>query len=164
MRKILLILALCALALSGCKKQAGGDILESSGQLASPGKTIAGYEGRVLAGEKSPFLDFRKGDYDKALASGKTVVLDFYANWCPICRAEEPELYGGFESLESDKIVGFRVNFNDSDTDSDEKELARQFGITYQHTKVIVRDDEVILKSSDSWTREDFAREIGRVL
>ncbi len=136
-----------------------------TGQVSSEeGKMVEGFSGKVLAGTTSPYVIFNKADYDKAQASGKIVFLDFYANWCPICRAEAPELKAGFDNLTSDKVVGFRVNFNDSDTDNDEKALAKQFDVPYQHTKVILKDGKVALKSGDSWDKEMFAKEFGKLL
>ena len=64
----------------------------TSKQNEDEGKMVAGYSGKVLAGTTSPYLDFKKADYDKALADNKIIVLDFYANWCPICREEAPNL------------------------------------------------------------------------
>jgi hypothetical protein len=40
-----------------------------------------------------------------------------------------------------------RVNYNDPDTDATEKELAKKYGITYQHTFVqIDSTDQVVTK------------------
>lgn len=119
---------------------------------------------KVLAGESAPFLEFNKADYEKALADNKIILLDFYANWCPICRGEAPILIEGFNSLSSDKIIGFRVNFKDSDTDKDEEKLAKDFNIPYQHTKVILKNGKEILRSTDSWTKEIFDAEIAKAL
>lgn len=124
----------------------------------------SGYRGKILAGKNSPYLEFTKSAYDKALADGKIVLLDFYANWCPICRAEAPDLKAGFDALTSDKIVGFRVNYNDSDTDPDEKTLAKQFSITYQHQKRIIKNGKVVLQSADSWDKERVVREINQLI
>ena len=134
---------------------------QTQSENSPEGKMVAGYSGKVLAGTTSPYFVFTKADYDKALSSGKVVFLDFYANWCPICREETPDLKAGFDNLNSDKVVGFRVNYNDSDTDEDEKALAKQFAITYQHTKVILKDGKQVLKSQDSWDKEMFDKEIG---
>lgn len=123
-------------------------------------KQMTNQTGKILAGSKSPYYEFSKADYQAALQSGKIVFLDFYANWCPICRAEAPELKAGFDALMTDKAVGFRVNYNDSDTDADEKALAKEFGITYQHQKRIIKNGKVVLQSSDSWDKERFLREI----
>ena len=103
-------------------------------------------------------------DYEKALKSGKVVFLDFYANWCPICRGEGPELHAGFNALNTDKLVGFRVNYNDTDTDANEKKLAQQLQIPYQHYKVIIKDGKAVYQNGDTWDREMFVQEIGKFL
>lgn len=126
------------------------------------GKKVEGYSGSILAGTSSPLLDFNKSDYDKALGSNKLIVLYFYANWCPICKEEVPHLYEAFNELKSDQIIGFRVNYNDSDTDKDEVELARQFGVAYQHTKVFIRNRQQILKAPDTWDKSRYLSEIGK--
>lgn len=124
------------------------------------------YTGNRLAGTTAPYLEFNQADYDVALAANKIIVLDFYANWCPICRAEEPALFAGFNSLTSDhdRVVGFRVNYNDDDTDAAEEALAEQFGVTYQHTKVILKNGESILTTQNTWTAEQLRAEVEAAL
>lgn len=119
------------------------------------------YSGTVLAGSVAPLLDFNQSDYEKATASGKLVVLYFYANWCPVCQRETSEaLYPAFNALSNPAVVGFRVNFSDNQTDDNERALAREFGVAYQHTKVFVRNGERILKSPEEWNTERYASEI----
>jgi len=130
----------------------------------SLGNKEASFSGQVLAGNSSPLLDFNQADYEKTLSSNKLIVLYFYANWCPICREEVPKLYAAFNELTSDRVIGFRVNYNDSDTDSDEKNLAREFGIAYQHSKVFLRNSQRILKSPESWDKDRYTREINSAL
>ena len=127
-------------------------------------QTVSGYTGKVLAGKSAPFLEFNSTDYNKALTEDKIIFLDFYANWCPICRAEESILHTGFNSLTTDQVIGFRVNYNDSDTDSDEKALAKQFNITYQHTKVILKTGKEFSKSLEGWDQQKFNQEINKAL
>lgn len=112
--------------------------------------------GEVLAGSTTPLLDFRSEDYQKALAEGRTILLYFYANWCPICTAELPHLYAGFDAVNLPNVVGFRVNYNDNETDDAEEQLARQFGIAYQHTKVIVKDGQQTLKDGSTWETDRY--------
>lgn len=128
------------------------------------GQMKEGYSGKVLAGKASPYVEFSKADYEKAFSSGKVIFLDFYANWCPICRAEAPELKAGFDGLMTDKVVGFRVNFNDSETDDDEKALAQKFNIPYQHTKVILKNGKEVMRASDQWDKNMFITEINKVI
>ena len=127
------------------------------------GKTTE-YSGKLIAGKTAPFLEFKQEDYDKAVKEEKIVFLDFYANWCPICRAEKSEIESGFNSLTTDKVVGFRVNFNDSNTDAQEKELAKKFEVPYQHTKVILKNGKVILKSVDQWEKNTIVAEINKAV
>lgn len=124
-------------------------------------QTVEGYSGTVLAGSSSPLLDFKKADYDKVSASDKLVVLYFYANWCPICKEEVPKLEGAFNELQTDKVVGFRLNFNDNETDNYEKKLAEEFGVGYQHIKVFVKNGQRVLKSPESWDKDRYLKEIG---
>lgn len=126
--------------------------------------TVEGYAGNLLAGKNSPYLEFQKNDYEKALQSGKIVFLNFYANWCPICRAETPAVQSAFNTLTTDQMVGFQVNFNDSDTDEDEKALAKEFGVTYQHTKVILKNGKQILKVTEQWDESQFLEALNNAL
>jgi thioredoxin 1 len=123
------------------------------------------FSGTVLAGSQAPLIDFNQSDYQAALASDKLVVLYFYATWCPICRNEVSNgLYPAFNELNSDKVVGFRVNYNDSDTDGNEKDLAKQFNVTYQHTKVFLLNGQRVLKSPATWNKQKYWDEINDAL
>lgn len=122
---------------------------------------MSGYEGEILAGSSAPLLDFKKADYDEALNSSKLVALYFYANWCPTCKAEiKDALLPGFNELSTDNVIGFRVNYNDNDTDEYEKALAQEFGVAYQHTKVFVKNGERVLKSPETWDKDRYLSEI----
>lgn len=159
-RYIFLLLFVCVF-LAGCEKPAGQIPPASDSKQTQETTKADGYAGGLLAGKSSPYLIFNKADYDKAIVEGKIVFLDFYANWCPICRAEAPEIKAGFDGLNRSDVVGFRVNYNDPDTDDDEKALAAQFSIPYQHTKVILKNGKEVYRSSDQWTADDFSKTLG---
>jgi len=118
------------------------------------------YHGQVIAGNLSPYLDFNQTDYEAAIASDKLVVLYFYADWCPICRFEIPKLKDAFDELNTDQVIGFQVNYNDKYTEDSETELAREFGVAYQHTKVFLKNGERVLKSPESWSKKRYLNEI----
>lgn len=137
----------------------------TSMEKKADGAMMAKYTGTVLAGKSAPLLDFTKADYDAAVKSDKLVVLYFYANWCPICKNETANaLYPAFNELTTDKVVGIRVNYKDSDTDKDEENLARQYGIPYQHTKVFVKNGKQLLKAPDGWDKARYLSEINKAL
>jgi len=97
---------------------------------AEPGKTADdGVQQDVIYGH------FTQAKYENAVAEGKPIILFFYANWCPYCKTQDPINEKFFATLGKPLKV-FRVNFNDTDTDADEKKLASELGISYQHTFV----------------------------
>ncbi|MEK7584605.1 MAG: thioredoxin family protein [Patescibacteria group bacterium] len=130
-------------------------------------KEISGstsFRGTVLAGSAAPLLDFDQEDYEAALAANKNIVLYFYATWCPICVAEFPKMQLAFNQLDDNSVVGFRVNYNDNQTDAYETGLAREFGVAYQHTKVFIKNGQRILKAPDSWDTDRYVSEIAEKL
>jgi thiol-disulfide isomerase/thioredoxin len=141
------------------------DTKDGDGSITEDGESMTiSYSGEVLAGDKAKFINFVKSDYDQAFKTDKLIVLYFYANWCPICKAELPKLYDAFNELNTDQVVGFRVSFNDNETDSDEKNLAREFGVAYQHTKVFLKNGQRIGKWPDSWNKDRYLEEINNAL
>lgn len=120
--------------------------------------------GNLLAGmlEASPLLDFNQNDYEKAIASDKLIILYFYANWCPICKAEFPKMQEVFNTQQTNLVIGFRVNYNDNQTDENEKMLAREYGVSYQHTKVLIKNGEIVLKSPENWDETRYAELISQ--
>jgi thiol-disulfide isomerase/thioredoxin len=62
-------------------------------------------------------------------------VLFFYASWCSTCRPADKSFIDNEANIPEDVVV-IRVNYNDPDTDQEEKDLAKKYGIGYQHTFV----------------------------
>lgn len=170
MKKILILLILTITLITfGCKQSQlpieKDTIMEENkaGVMIKKDTMINGYNGALLSGSETKYLDFNKNDYDKSLSEGKTILLYFYANWCPLCKEEQVETISAFNELSFPNFIGFRVNYKDSDTDKNEEELAKEFGISYQHTKVIIKNGERILKAPDSWDKERYIQEISKV-
>lgn len=145
------------------KKDGDAMMTEKESEMLK-GESIMEYVGTVLAGKSTPLLDFKKTDYDTTLKTDKLIVLYFYANWCPICRLEFPKMQNAFDALSTEGVIGFRVNYNDTETDDFEKALARKFGVAYQHTKVFVKNGIRVLKSPESWDTERYSTEINKFI
>jgi len=153
-------------------EEKGGAMMDSRDSMMEKGEEtmmedeiMMSYSGTTIAGKSAPLLDFVKSDYDTAFQSDKLIVLYFFANWCPICKEEtENALYPAFNELTDDKVIGFRINYNDNQTDNDEKNMAREFGVAYQHTKVFVKNGKRILKSPEGWDKSRYISEIDKAL
>ena len=164
-QKIFALLLVALVFLFGCNQPAVNDAVDD---LSDEGTGLAGGEspeaeapeasggeGGTVAGAKPTYEPFTQEKYDAAKAAGKTIFLEFYANWCPICRDQKPEIESAFNELADSRIAGFQVNYNDSETDDNERNLARKFGISYQHTHVIIDSSENVLKKELTfWGKE----------
>lgn len=120
-------------------------------------------ESEVLNTGVVKYQTFTKADYEQALDEGKTVLLQFYAIWCPTCIAEEPELIKGTDQLSNPDLVLFRVNYKDDETSEYEADLAEQFDVGYQHTKVIIKDGDVVFNEQEIWTADDVVENLGGI-
>lgn len=138
----------------------GDAMMKTDGDTMMETKTETSFNSAVIAGSSAPLLEFDQRDYEAATKSGRLVVLYFYANWCPICKAEFADaVKPAFNSYSGDDVVGFRVHFNDDAVTPEMEALAREFGVAYQHTKVFIKGGERVLKSPESWDKDRYLRE-----
>ena len=79
------------------------------------------------------YVEYSKTAFENA-SQGRRVLF-FYASWCPTCIPADKSISDNMKSLPADMTV-IRVNYNDPETDQEEKDLAKLYGITYQHTFV----------------------------
>ena len=56
------------------------------------------------------------------------------------------------------------MHYNDDETNHDDEEMAKKFGITYQHTKVILdKKGNVALKSLEVFSKDKIINEISKL-
>ncbi len=97
----------------------------------------------VYALEKGPAPDFNLSDLNgvkTTLSSqkGKVVFLDFWASWCPPCRASIPEVEKLYEKYKGRNIAFFGINVeNDADA---AKKFATKQGFQYP---ILIGDNKV---------------------
>lgn len=161
MKIILTLAALIIIAIVGFFSFNQKDNQALKSETTQKSEAGVDYQSEIIAGTTSQYRTFSKVEYDKAKSEGKIIFLNFYANWCPICRAEAPDIAAGFNELNNPNIVGFRVNYKDDETDNTEKELANQFQITYQHSKVIIKEDQILYKQiAEKWDKGKVIKEL----
>ena len=76
-----------------------------------------------------------KDNFKTVKGSEKTVLLDFYADWCGPCRMVSP-IVDEIAEERSDLLVG-KVNVDN------EPELAEQFGVVSIPTRVVMKNGEI---------------------
>lgn len=111
-----------------------GPSMESSDGMMKKAESPS--EGETMPKDKmtnSRYVQYSKLALDSAVNTRR--VLFFYASWCPTCRPADASFTQNVSKIPED-VTLLRVNYNDPDTDQEEKELAKKYGITYQHTFV----------------------------
>jgi len=90
-------------------------------------------------GNNSRYIEYSKEIL--ANSTGSRRVLFFYASWCSTCRPADANFRENIDKIPDD-VTLIRVNYSDPETDQDEKDLAKKYGITYQHTFVQIDSTE----------------------
>ena len=87
----------------------------------------------VMKKDERRYVEYSESTFDSA--SNNRRVLFFYASWCPTCIPADVNFSQNENKIPED-VTLIRVNYNDPETDQEEKDLAKKYGITYQHTFV----------------------------
>jgi cytochrome c biogenesis protein CcmG, thiol:disulfide interchange protein DsbE len=91
-------------------------------EIPSPlvGRSAPAFTVRLMDGEELSLTDLR----------GKVVFLNFWASWCPPCRAEARMLEASWKAhREAGDVVFLGINMQDREEAA--REFLREFGITY---------------------------------
>ena len=78
-------------------------------------------------------VHFNKEGFEKALASGRTVLVDFWAGWCGPCKMLAPTIEALGEQYEGKAIVG-KIDVDE------EQELAIRYGVMSIPTVIFFKD------------------------
>ena len=85
-------------------------------------------------------ITINKDNFETVKNSEKTVLLDFYADWCGPCRMVSP-IVDEIAEERDDLLVG-KVNVDN------EPELAEQFGVFSIPTLVVMKNGEIVNQSA----------------
>lgn len=97
------IAAFFAMLFMGCKMRQYNKLdKQYATDLLAPGTEAPDFTLKDIEGNEVSLSDFR----------GRTVVLVFWASWCPDCRAEVPELKEMFASADPAKVAFVSVSFD----------------------------------------------------
>ena len=91
-------------------------------------------------------LKLNKNNFEQIKTSDKTVLLDFYADWCGPCRMVSP-IVDEIAEENPQYLVG-KINVDD------EPELAEEFGVFSIPTLVVMKDGKVVNQSAGARPKE----------
>ena len=89
----------------------------------------------ALADEPKPF---NREAYDKAKAEGKTILVDFDASWCPVCKKQAEAIPQVLKQEKFQRVVVFKADYDS------QKELKKQLRITHQSTLVVFKGQKEV--------------------
>ena len=112
------------------------------------------FSAAVLAGE----LPYDKTTLDKALAEGKPVIVDFFADWCPTCKTQKPIVR---ELLNDPKMKDVILLVADFDK---EKDLKKALRVSQQSTFVVFKGGKEVARSTGQTKKEDLAAAFAKAL
>jgi len=139
---LLLIVALIAIALTNfvkSKVEEGQKVDTSSTQVSAEidkntglaiNQTAPNFKLKTLDGKEVQLSDYR----------GKKVILNFWATWCPPCKAEIPHMEKYYKKqAKDDGVEILAVNLTKSDKD---EEYIRDFVKSYDMTYPVLLDED----------------------
>jgi thioredoxin 1 len=94
---------------------------------------------------------FSAATFDRLLGDGQPVVVDFHADWCPICRAQAPIVK---ELLATPELKNVTVLIANYDT---ELALRKSLNVSKQSTLVVFRHGKEVARSTGDTTRDGLA-------
>lgn len=96
---------------------------------------------QLTAQSSTGWQTYSQSEFNAAQRSGKTIVVDVYADWCPTCRAQAPILEELRSEHQSKDVLFVKVNFDD------EKGFLRAHRIPRQSTVLVFKGTNEVARS-----------------
>ena len=102
-------------------------------------------------------LEITDANFDELVATGKPVVVDFWATWCGPCKKIAPEIEALAKEYEGQAIVG------KCDVDSNDG-LTGRFGVRNIPTVLYIKNGEVVDKQVGAAPKSTFEDKLKAIL
>lgn len=109
---------------------------------------------------------FEEFEYEAAKLANKTILLYFTASWCPECDYGRRRLAEAVAVWPSEQVAAFLVDYvkEAATSTAAEARLSEAFQVTAPDTKVLLRGEQLIKKSTEVWSLERFQEELTALL
>ena len=102
-------------------------------------------------------LEIKDGNFEELLASGKPMVVDFWATWCGPCKKIAPDAEALAEQYKDQVIIG-KCDVDDND------ELTGRFGVRNIPTVLFIKNGEVQDKTVGAVTKAQLEEKVKALL
>lgn len=149
---LILILSLSSPLLAAVKGSKGMDVKTETKTEVKGKRTIMTRIVRfTVGGNKAILKDFNVNDYKKALLSDKLIVLLFGEK-------EYKNMKEAFKDLKDNKVIGFKVDYKDKNSDRAEKKLAKAFKVEKAGTKILIKNGAKLKQTAKYWGPKDYTK------
>jgi thioredoxin 1 len=103
-------------------------------------------------------LPFSKPAFDKAIAAGQPVVVDFAASWCPTCKQQKPIVQGLLKDPKRKALTVFVADFDK------EEALKKEFNVTMQSTLLAFKGGKEVARSTGQTDKAELGALLDKAL
>ena len=87
-------------------------------------------------------LPFDQKAFAEAQAAGRSILVEFYTTWCPVCKVQRPFLTTLGQNPKYQKVAYFEIDFDRH------KDLARAFRVHKQSTLIVFKGKNEVARST----------------